>query len=247
MPNINHKRKTSKKSKSSKRSKNAIRNKKTRSNIRKMRGGAKVGDLVYSKITGLLLGKIIKKKDRVYIIKPKIKKNINYVIKASEELDWSTIEPDPETVSKTKEKQKNIAKAKIGDYVYDISNRIIGRIIEEKKDYFSIDPYEQNFGIGYIAFDKSNEGLYWYSSPDKVNKNNISKYQMRLDDAKVRVDDAIKAREEKLKHRKDNAPTSIRRSGINLESLTDNMGDIDIDVDDESSIEVSESQFDSHA
>jgi hypothetical protein len=61
MPNINHKRKTSKKSKSSKRSKNAIRNKKTRSNIRKMRGGAIIGDYVYNLPDRFLMGQIIGK------------------------------------------------------------------------------------------------------------------------------------------------------------------------------------------
>ena len=95
MPSINHKRKTSKKSKSSKRSKNANRNKKTRSNMMKMSGGAEVGDLVYSKITGLLLGQITEEKERAYIIKPDNKTiKIKYVVKPSEELDWSTIQPD---------------------------------------------------------------------------------------------------------------------------------------------------------
>lgn len=225
MPSINHKRKTSKKSKSSKRSKNANRNKKTRSNMRKMSGGANIGDKVYSKITGSLLGTITSEGERVYGIKPIKTKNRNYVIKPTEELDWSTIEPNAETLKLTKNQQTN--KAKVGHFAYDMSNRIIGKIVKKNNDSFSIQQIEILPDIKYIMFDKSTEGLYWYPSIDYVNINGISTYEMRLDDANIRV--------KNLKHStQGNATKSIKRS-IKLGYNSDN-----IDVDNESQIEMSQ-------
>ena len=211
MPSINHKRKTSKKSKSSKRSKNANRNKKTRSNMRKMSGGGNIGDKVYSKITGSLLGKITEEEDRVYIID---KTNRPFVLKTTEELDWSTFKPDRETVRTTKAKQTN--KAEVGHFAYDMSDRIIGPITDKNTDgWFSINPYEKHLSIPNknIHFDKSTEGLYWYSKPEKQIKT-VSTYDMRLLDAKIRVNKfkiSIKAK-----------PTSTRRSGKNYEPLNNN-------------------------
>jgi hypothetical protein len=245
MPSINHKRKTSKKSKSSKRSKNANRNKKTRSNMMKMSGGAEVGDLVYSKITGLLLGQITEEKERAYIIKPnkEIKKKIKYVVKPSEELDWSTIQPDPETIELTKAKQKKYQekhqeKVEINDYVYDMEDRIIGTITKVKADSVYVKPFEKNEKRTLI-FDRNTEGLYWYSMTTQ-NSKIISTYDLRLKDASQRVE------EEKLKHSKPgNATKSIERRSTGYS--TDNIDVDEFRIEHSNSTPLIDSKFETYA
>jgi len=179
----------------------------------KMSGGAKVGDAVYSKITGLYMGNIAKDEGQDYIFTG----NLN---KVSEELVWSTFKPDPETVKLSKEKQTNFAK--INDYAYDMTNRLIGQITSESPAYnsFTIKPSETGFK-GMISLAKYIEGISWYSKKEKDETNGISTYDLRLKDAKARVVD-------KLKHstNSSNPTKSIRRSPVDYSIKNEDIPEI---------------------